>query len=163
MQNEGRKQLSLKVTDENMSNEDAFIELQKKGTFMLVSTRRIVKNQILNLYYTRNQVEEIFKIGKKDGKKLPLCIESEATLRGHLLITFIAATFLKILSDKLSNTSFTLSGAFSILKHQQAIIYDKELITSESVKKMNELYNLFKIKCPETIPYSPTADELKRL
>jgi len=56
-----------------------------------------------------------------------------------------------------------LSGAFSILKHQQAIIYDKELITSESVKKMNELYNLFKIKCPETIPYSPTADELKRL
>ena len=163
MQNEGRKQLSLKVTDENMSNEDAFIELQKKGTFMLVSTRRIVKNQILNLYYTRNQVEEIFKIGKKDGKMLPLCIESEATLRGHLLMTFIAATFLKILSDKLSNTSFTLSGAFSILKHQQAIIYDKELITSESVKKMNELYNLFKIKCPETIPYSPTADELKRL
>ena len=58
---------------------------------------------------------------------------------------------------------YTLSGAFSILKHQQAIIYDKELITSESVKKMNELYNLFKIKCPETIPYSPTADELKRL
>lgn len=30
--------------------------------------------------------------------------------------------------------------------------YDKELITQEPVKKMNEVYKIFKVQCPETIP-----------
>ena len=163
MQSEGRKMLSLRVTDENMSSNCAFDELQKKGIFMLVSTRRVAKNNILKLYFTRYKVEEIFKIGKKGGKLLPLCIESEETLKGHLLMTFIAASIHKILSDRLLNTNYTVSGVFSLLKHQQAIIYEKELITSEAVKKMNHLYRAFNMKCPESIPYSATSDELARI
>ncbi|RAZ93956.1 hypothetical protein DK853_37635, partial [Klebsiella oxytoca] len=70
--------------------------------FMLVSTRKIAKEKILNLYYTRNQIEEVFRIGKKDGKMLPLGIESEDALCGHLLMTFVSSTILKILSDRLT-------------------------------------------------------------
>lgn len=72
MQNEGRKQLVSKAVDENMRPEEIYRALRNKGMFMLVSTRKIAKEKILNLYYTRNQIEEVFRIGKKDGKMLPL-------------------------------------------------------------------------------------------
>jgi len=163
MQNESRKHLSLKAIDEDLLGSELFDELQKSGLFMLVATRKVRKDHIIQLYFTRNQVEEIFKIGKKDGKMLPLGVESESTLRGHLMMTFISSTILKILSDRLIGTQYTISGLFALLRHQSATIYEKELITSEEVKKMNYVYKHFAIKCPATIPYSPTPDELQRI
>ena len=57
---------------------------------MLVYTRKVEKHNLLGLYYTRNQVEEIFKNGRDAGKMFPICAESEETLRGHMLLTFIS-------------------------------------------------------------------------
>lgn len=157
MQNEGRKQLVSKAVDENMRPEEIYRALRNKGMFMLVSTRKIAKEKILNLYYTRNQIEEFFRIGKKDGKMLPLGIESEDALCGHLLMTFVSSTILKILSDRLTGSGFSVSDIFSILRHQTAIVHEEELITSEPVKKMNQIYKWFKIKCPTSIPQFTTG------
>jgi transposase len=135
-----------------MRPEEIYRALRNKGMFMLVSTRKIAKEKILNLYYTRNQIEEVFRIGKKDGKMLPLGIESEDALCGHLLMSFVSSTILKILSDRLTGSGFSVSDIFSILRHQTAIVHEEELITSEPVKKMNQIYKWFKIKCPTSIP-----------
>ena len=68
------------------------------------------------------------------------------------MMTFIAAATLKMMSDKLSNTSLTTETMFMNLHEQHAIVYDKEFITTEPVKKMNEAYKAFKVQCPATIP-----------
>jgi len=52
---------------------------------------------------------------------------------------------------------------FSVLGRQAALIYPDSLITSEPVKRMNDIYNHFRIKCPEEIPYIPTEDEYNRM
>ena len=163
MQNEARYKLSEEAIDENMSGVEVHEKFKTKGLFMIVATRRIAKTKILNLYFSRNQIEEIFKIGKTDGNMLPLNVSNENTLRGHLIITFIAAVIIKILNDRLLNQKISINKLFSTLEYQSANIYRDKLITSEPTKIMNEIYDIFKIKCPVEIPYKPTEDELKRL
>ena len=163
MRNEKQKVIHGKLADEDIAEDDLFNSMQEAGTFMLVCTRKVEKHNLLGLYYTRNQVEEIFKIGKGTGKMLPICVESEETLRGHLLLTFISSAIIKILMDRILGTGWSPEIMFSILQYQVAQIYPEYLVTSEPVKNMNDIYKHFKIKCPETIPYTATADELKRM
>ena len=104
------------------------------------------------LYYTRDQIEKIFELCKQDGKILPLNMATEATFRGHLMMTFMTAAILKLMSDRLKKTSLTTVSMFMNLHEQHVIIYDNEFITTEPVKKMNEAYKAFKVQCPATIP-----------
>ncbi len=160
--NELRK-VAAKAEDEDEPPEDVYGHMQKAGLFMLVSSRPVAKDRILSLYYTRNQVEELFRIGKGEGKMLPLEIHHEDTLRGHLMMTLLSTAVLKILQDRLLKTKLSVSEVFSVLSRQVALIYPDSLVTSEPVKKMNDIYKHFKIKCPEEIPYTPTEDERARM
>ena len=152
MHNEGQKHAIERAGDENLTGPEIFDDLQKQGVFVLITTRKVATDQLLPLYYMRDQVEKIFEICKQGGKILPVNVENEDTLRGHLMMTFIAAVTLKMMSDKLRNTSLTTESVFMNLHEQHAIVYENEFITTEPVKKMNEAYKAFKVKCPTTIP-----------
>ncbi len=56
-----------------------------------------------------------------------------------------------MMSEKLKKTSLTTETIFMNLHEQHAIVYDKEFVTTEPVKKMNDAYKAFKIQCPATI------------
>ena len=152
MHNEGQKHAIERAGDENLTGPEIFDDLQKQGVFVLITTRKVATDQLLPLYYMRDQVEKIFEICKQGGKILPVNVENEDTLRGHLMMTFIAAVTLKMMSDKLRNTSLTTESVFMNLHEQHAIVYENEFITTEPVKKMNEAYKAFKVQCPTTIP-----------
>ncbi|MDD6083236.1 MAG: hypothetical protein PUB89_10430 [Oscillospiraceae bacterium] len=147
----GKKNAIARAEDESLTASDIFDDLQRQGVFVLVSTRRVAVDKILPLYYMRDQVEKIFELCKQEGKILPINVESEATLRGHLMMTFIASVVLKMMKDKLRNTTLTTESMFMNLHEQHAIIYDNEFVTTEPVKKMNEAYKAFNIQCPVTI------------
>ena len=163
MRYERHKKMNLQLVDEEIQTDELYETMQNSGLFMLVCTRRVEKKYLLGLYYTRNQVEELFRIGKGIGKWLPIQIESEETLRGHLLITFITSVISKILMDQLIGTGMTPEHLYSVLQYQSVQIFQDYLLTSEPVKKMNDIYKHFKITCPDTIPYQPTSDELSRM
>ena len=93
----------------------------------------------------------MFELCKQGGKILPLNVEGEATFRGHLMMTFMACAVLKMMSEELKNTSLTTESMFMNLHEQHVIVYDKEFITTEPVKKMNDAYKAFKVQCPVTI------------
>lgn len=152
MKHELEKHLVECAEDQGMSGGDIFEAMQAQGVFMLVASRKISKENLLPLYYTRDQVEKLFGLCKQDGKILPLNVGTEATFRGHLMMTFMAAVILKLMSDKLKQTSLTVDSMFMNLHEQHAIIYDEMFITTEPVKKMNEAYKVFKVQCPATIP-----------
>ena len=152
MHNEEQKHTIERANDENLSGADIFDDLQKQGVFVLITTRKVAKEKLLPLYYMRDQVEKIFELCKQGGKVLPVNVENEATLRGHLMMTFMASAVLKMMSEKIKKTSLTMESMFMNLHEQHAIIYEKEFITTEPVKKMNDAYKAFKIQCPATIP-----------
>lgn len=157
------RKVAARAEDGDESPDDTYSHVQEAGLFMLVSSREVAKSSILSLYYTRNQVEELFRIGKGEGKMLPLDIHSEDTLRGHLMMTLLSTAILKILQDRLLGTKLSTSEVFSVLSHQGALVYPDSLVTSEPVKKMNDIYKHFKVKCPEEIPYTPTEEECARM
>lgn len=163
MRNEKQKNINSKLADEDIEDGELYESMQAAGTFMLVCTRKVEKSNLLGLYYTRNQVEEIFKIGKGSGKMLPICVGSEETLRGHLLLTFISSTIIKILMDRILGTGWSPEIMFSVLQYQVVQIFPEYLLTSEPVKNMNDIYKRFKIKCPATIPYNASNDEKARM
>lgn len=72
------------------------------------------------------------------------------------MMTFIAAAALKLMSEKLKNTSLTIESMFMNLHEQHATVYDKEFITTEPVKKMNDAYKAFKVQCPAVISRQKT-------
>ena len=100
---------------------------------MLVCTRKVEKQNLLGLYFTRNQVEEIFKTGKDGGKCFQFVQNWKKLSEGHLLITFITSVILKVLKDRLLNIGYSLEIMFSVLQYQIVQIFPKYLLTSKPV------------------------------
>lgn len=154
MKREEEYKLSQRASDTAMDSAEIHGQRNRHGVFMLISTRRIARDNLLPLYYTRNQVEDIFRLCKGSCKILPINIENEATLRGHLLITFIATVVMKMLSDQLKDTNLTTEMLFMALDQHRAKIYEDRIVVNEATKIMNYAYRRFKIKVPVEIEYA---------
>jgi hypothetical protein len=141
-----------RAKDKKLTNDQVYDAIQKQGVFILISSRRIASDKVLPLYYTRQQIEQIFDIGKNYADLLPLRVHTEETFRGHLLITFIATVVLKKIQDALKNTVITPMSLFLNLRNQKCKVYQDKAITQEAFKKANDCYKLFEIKCPTSIP-----------
>jgi transposase len=150
----------MRATATGLSERDVYERMSAMGIFVLVSTRRVAKSKILPAYYTRQQIEQIFDIGKNYAGMLPLRVHREETFRGHLLLTFAAAVIVKMIQDKLSSTSYNPISMFLNLRNQKCKLYENQVITQEAFKKANDCYELFGIKCPVTIPLKQNTKAL---
>ena len=142
-----------RAKDKKLTNIQVYETIQKQGIFILIASRRIASDKVLPLYYTRQQIEQIFDLGKNYADLLPLRIHTEETFRGHLLITFIATVVLKKIQDTLKSSPITPMSLFLNLRNQKCKVYQNKVITQEPFKKANDSYKLFKVKCPTTIPH----------
>jgi hypothetical protein len=142
-----------RAKDKNMDTGQVFDTITKQGVFILVSSHRIAVSELLPLYYTRQQIEQVFDIGKNYADMLPLRVQTEETFRGHLLLTFIVTVVLKKLQDALSKTSYNPISLFLNLRNQKCKVFSDKIITHEAFKKANDCYKLFKIECPAVIPF----------
>lgn len=145
-------QLFQQAKTKKLSSSDVYDKMQEQGVFILVSSRRIAKDKILPIYYTKTQIEQIFDIGKNYADLIPLRVQSEHTFRGHLLLTFMATIICKTVQDKLKDTSMNPESMFLNLRNHKCKVYKHAIITQEEFKKANDSYKLFKIECPVRIP-----------
>ena len=140
-----------KASAKNLGVKEVYDELQKKGVFVLFSSRPIAKEKILPTYYARQQIEQIFDIGKNYANMLPLRVHTEETFRGHLMLTFISSIIVKILQDELKSTACNPISAFLQLRNQKCKVFDSEIIPQEAVKKVNDIYKKFKLNYPKLV------------
>ena len=141
-----------RARDKKMNTDQVFNAMQKQGIFILVSSRRIARAKVLPLYYTRQQIEQVFDVGKNYADLVPLRVHSEETFRGHLLLTFIATVVIKQIQDALSESSITPISLLLDLRNHKCKVYGDKIITHEAFKKANDRYKLFKMQCPVVIP-----------
>jgi hypothetical protein len=144
--------LFARASAKNLGVKEVHDELQKKGVFVLFSSRPIAKEKILPTYYTRQQIEQIFDIGKNYANMLPLRVHTEETFRGHLMLTFISSIIVKLLQDELKDTAFNPISAFLQLRNQKCKVFDRDIIPQEAVKKVNDIYKKFKLGYPKSLP-----------
>ena len=67
--------------------------LKKAGIFVLISTKKISKEKILDRYYTRQSVEQVFGFAKSELDLLPIRVHSDEAVSGYLFLEFIVLCF----------------------------------------------------------------------
>ena len=155
--NQQMKRSVFAAIDDNLSPEDADIRMSKLGVFMIISSEDIEISELLPLYYTRQQIEQVFDLGKNNADILPLRVQSEDTFRGHLMITFLATVLLQklqrdILVKRKKKDKTNPEGALFTMRNQKCKVYANEIVPQEAVKSINDVYKLFQIKCLAAIP-----------
>ena len=154
--NQQFKRAMFHAIDDNLSPDETDARMAKLGTFMLLSSDDMETKEILPLYYTRQQVEQVFDIGKNNADLLPLRIQCEDTFRGHLMLTFLATAVLQklqrdILARRKKGDRTNPEGAFMKLRNQKCKVYERNVIPQEPVKEINEIYKLLSIKLPTSL------------
>jgi hypothetical protein len=154
--NSQMKRTIFNSMDDKLSAEETDRRIAKLGVFVLLSSDDMDTKDILPLYYTRQQVEQVFDIAKNNADILPLRIQNEDTFRGHLMLTFMATAILQklqrdILSLRKKGDKTNPEGAFMRLRNQKCKVYSKNIVPQEAVKEINAVYKLLEIECPTSI------------
>lgn len=141
---------------ENVSSE-LYESLESEGIFVQASSADLPVEQVLPVYYTRQQIEQTFDICRNYTDLLPLRIESEETFRGHLLLTFIGACIVRriqntlLKSEKKSSGRLNPTSLFQNLGYQHCSVYKDKVVIHEADSKANRGYKTFKISYPAEI------------
>lgn len=134
------------------SNELAPSQIQKKlesmGYFVLISSLPFATDGILPAYYLRQIVEQYFDLSKGSSKLIPLRVHSEDILRGHLLLSMIAATINVYIQRKTHNNALSQNGLFTGLRNQKCLVYKTVSTVCEAQKKANDMYKAFDMDFP---------------
>lgn len=146
-----RKGIVKRAKNKGLSDGEIYDQVQKRGVFMLFSTRKIALDKVLPLYYTRDQIEKVFCIGKGEANLLPVRTHTEETFRGHLLLTFMATVVIKLMKDTLKACDMTFETAMMEMRNQKCLVYEDVVITREPQAMMNKIYKTCNIKCPVSI------------
>ena len=125
--------------------------MQKAGIFILVSKRSIAPSKVLEIYYTRQEVEQVFDLAKNYANMLPLSVQTEETFRGHMVLTFIATVVIKLLSEALQGTKYPIQPTLANLATQSCNDVRGKLITSEPNKMTRLAYEAAGVEYPVCI------------
>jgi hypothetical protein len=129
------------------------------GKFILLSTDNYDIKDILPLYYTRQEIEQVFDVSKTYASILPLRGHSEETIRGILMISFIATIIYSSINFKLFNSKYCANLAMYIMKRLHIEIFDSSKIVKELDKDQNQIFKLLGLDCPFTVE---TGNPLKK-
>jgi len=143
--------------DDKKSSAETDTAVSRLGTFALLSSEDLRKEELLPLYYTRQQVEQVFDITKNYADLLPIRVQSEQAFAGHLMISFmatlIAQQIQRTLLKKRSKKAKALNGEsiWSYLRNQKCKVYKDYAIPQEARKEVNAIYDIFKVNVPHKI------------
>lgn len=142
---------------------DVNLELKKSCLFALLPSEDITENDLLPLYYTRQQVEQVFDITKNYADLLPIRVQSEERFAGHLLLCFIATAIMQCIQKDLRKRrskvakSINAENIWDYLRNQKCKVYEHYAIPQEARKEVNRIYEIFDIKAPYKIPIVNTT------
>ena len=132
--------------DDKLSDEETDRRIENLGVFILLSSDELKVTEILPLYYTRQQIEQVFDIGKNNADILPLRVQNEQTFRGHLMLTFMATAVLQrlqrdIIQKRKKGDKTNPEGSLMKLRNQKCKVYSDNVIPQEPVKEVNAIYS----------------------
>ena len=147
-QSDEMAKLITKASDDDLSLNEIHKKIMKSGFFALLSNKKYNINYVIRTYYERQSIEQTFDFAKNYTNLLPLRVHSEETLRGHLLLSYIAICVIKMIQLQLRQTKSFLSDKLCYLENQHCIIYTNSAVIEFPQKKASDIYKLLEIKIP---------------
>lgn len=151
------KKTILNALEDKKDFDETDAAIKRLGAFALLSSDEIKEEKLLPLYYTRQQVEQVFDISKNYADMLPIRVQSAEAFAGHMLICFIATAIMqKIQQELLKKRSakaraLNANSIFSYLRNQKCKVYENYAIPQEARKEVNAIYDIFKVQSPHKI------------
>ena len=134
-------------------------QMRTSGVFIMISKLKVSVEEILPLYYSRQAVEQAFDFGKNYANLLPLRIHSEETLRGHLLISFMATVSIMTIDRLFSiahpraknKQTLNFIQARSCLRQMKCHVFDDRILIVEPDRKSNDVLKALKVDYVNTL------------
>ena len=152
------KKTILNALDNKRDSDETDAAIKHLGAFAILASEEISEDKLLPMYYTRQQVEQVFDISKNYADLLPIRVQSEAAFAGHLLICFMATVIMqKLQHDLLKRRSkkakaLNAESIMIYLRNQKCKVYKDYAIPQEARKEANAIYDIFKVQVPYRIP-----------
>jgi len=144
------KELQQKMLDyvngDSLSEE---VNIATCGIMILISSISMNPKSVINDYYLRQSVEQVFGFYKDDLGLLPLRKHSDETISGYLLLQFIALVVFIQFRNKIKE-KYTVEQALNITRNLKCKIFeDGEILVAEPTKKQKEIFELFNYTVPK--------------
>lgn len=123
-------------------------KMKTAGFFILLSRQEITKTQILPSYYARQAIGQIFGFAKSNNNILPLRVHDDQSIRGYLMLVFLALIIFIAMRQKLK---LPMDKALLTLRSLKAKIYDDTIIIQEPNKKTKDILNTLNIIMPTSL------------
>mgnify|MGYP002630739033 CR=1 FL=1 len=120
-------------------------KIKNAGYFILLSSDLIEKSEVLPSYYARQFIEQAFGFAKSNNNLLPLRVHSEQSIKGYLMLSFLALIVFIIIRQKIK---VSMDQAMIILRSLKAKIFDNEIIIQEANKKTKDIMKSLNIIMP---------------
>ena len=152
------KKTILNALDDKKSADETDAAIKRLGAFAILTSEEISEEKLLPMYYTRQQVEQVFDISKNYADLLPIRVQSEQAFAGHLLICFMATAIMQKLQHDLLKRrskkakSLNAESIMIYLRNQKCKVYKDYAIPQEPRKEVNAIYDIFKVQVPYKIP-----------
>ena len=152
------KKTILSALDDKRNSDETDAAIKRLGAFAILASEEIPEDKLLPMYYTRQQVEQVFDISKNYADLLPIRVQSEQAFAGHLLICFMATAIMQKLQHDLLKRrskkakSLNAESIMIYLRNQKCKVYKDYAIPQEPRKEVNAIYDIFKVQMPYKIP-----------
>lgn len=152
------KKTILNALDDKNNSDETDAAIKRPGAFAILASEDISEDKLLPMYYTRQQVEQVFDISENYADLLPIRVQSEPAFAGHLLICFMATAIMQKLQHDLmkrrSNKTKSLNAESIMiyLRNQKCKVYKDYAIPQEPRKEVNAIYDIFNVQVPYKIP-----------
>lgn len=111
-------------------------KMQTAGFFILLSRSNIDKKEILPSYYARQAIEQVFGFAKSNNNILPLRVHDEQSIRGYLMLVFLALIIFITMRRRLTTP---VNKALLTLRGLKAKVFDQDIVVQEPSKKINDV------------------------
>lgn len=152
------KKTILSALDGKKDADETDAAIKRLGAFAILTSEEISEEKLLPMYYTRQQVEQVFDISKNYADLLPIRVQSESAFAGHLLICFMATAIMQKLQQDLLKRrskkakSLNAESIMIYLRNQKCKVYKDYAIPQEARKEVNAIYDIFNVQVPYKIP-----------
>ena len=158
MKDQLKQKKMLELMEDHKSHCEIDKNMAKLGMFVLFSSIELEPSEVLPIYYTWQLIEQVFDVSKNYADILPLRISNEKTLSGHLFLCFIAtAVMQKLVQDIMRNrkkkSKLNQFEMFMSLRNHKSKVFDQVLVPYTAAAENNELYKMFTIAVPTSIPW----------
>ena len=116
--------------------------------FILLSSLPFDSEEILGVYYIRQQVEQYFDVSKGISRLTPLRVHTEQRVYGHLLLCQIAATINLAIQKRMQQYFENRESMFMALRNQKCEVFAERIVTYEGQSDANQYYKKLNINYP---------------